>query len=289
MTTIKEFEDYLREEGKGEKTIESYVGDVRGLKRFVEERGMTFDGTLNRFALNSYRTYLLENSYEPTTINKKINSFSSYDRFLIEKGYTKDPVVDLCRDRVKIAKGSEKPVEVYDENLIDRLMFYIEEKVSQRDKVIIQLLFYTGVRVSELCSVRIKDIDFLSHQLKVYGKGGKYREIPLKPEVVESIKDYQTERSKSKYNNSENLLLGQRGAIGRDAVNSMLETITKEGGFGQKLKPHTFRHTFCTRLINRGVPLTTVSKLAGHAHIETTAKFYVSCSRKEKEQAVSLL
>lgn len=120
MTTIKTFEDYLREDGKGEKTIESYVGDVRGLKRFAEERGMNFDGTLDRFALNSYRAYLLENSYEPTTINKKINSFSSYDRFLMEKGYTTDPVVDLRRDRVKIAKGSEKPVEVYDEKLIDR-------------------------------------------------------------------------------------------------------------------------------------------------------------------------
>ncbi|WP_430885870.1 tyrosine-type recombinase/integrase [Fusibacter sp. JL216-2] len=289
MSTIKAFEDHLREDGKSEKTIESYIGDLRGLEAFMQERDMELGGALNRFAINSYRTMLLETDYEPTTINKKINSFASYNRFLIEKNIMTEMVVDLGRDRVKIAKGSEKPVEVYDEKLTDRLLLYIEDNVSLRDKAIVQLLFYTGVRVSELCSIRIKEIDFLSHQLRVCGKGGKYREIPLKPEVVESIKAYLIDRQKHKYSDSEYLLLGQRGAVGRDAINSMLVSLTKKGSFSERLKPHTFRHTFCTRLINKGVPLTTVSKLAGHAHIETTAKFYVSCSRKEKEHAVSLL
>ncbi|WP_430885862.1 tyrosine-type recombinase/integrase [Fusibacter sp. JL216-2] len=289
MSTIKTFEDHLRQDGKSEKTIESYIGDLRGLETFLQERDMELGGALNRFAINSYRTMLLESDYEPTTINKKINSFASYNRFLIEKNTMAEMVVDYKRDRVKIAKGSEKPVEVYDEKLTDRLLLYIEDNVNVRDKVIVQLLYYTGVRVSELCSIRIKDIDFLTHQLKVCGKGGKFREVPLKPEVVESIKDYLVARQNHKYYDSEYLLLGQRGAVGRDAINNMLVSLTKKGNFSERLKPHTFRHTFCTRLINKGVPLTTVSKLAGHAHIETTAKFYVSCSRKEKEHAVSLL
>lgn len=289
MSTIKDFEDHLREDGKSEKTIESYIGDLRGLEAFLQERDIELGGVLNRFAINSYRTMLLESDYEPTTINKKINSFASYNRFLIEKNSMMEMVVDYKRDRVKIAKGSEKPVEVYDEKLTDRMLLYIEDNVSLRDKAIVQILFYTGIRVSELCSIKIKDIDFLSHQLRVCGKGGKYREIPLKPEVVETIKAYLIQRRKNKHHQSEYLLLGQRGALGRDAINNMLTKLTEKGGFSQRLKPHTFRHTFCTRLVGKGVPLTTVSKLAGHAHIETTAKFYVSCSRKEKEQAVSLL
>ncbi len=152
MSIIKDFEDHLREDGKSEKTIESYIGDLRGLEAFLQERDMEHGGVLNRFAINSYRTMLLESDYEPTTINKKINSFASYNRFLIEKNIMMEMVVDYKRDRVKIAKGSEKPVEVYDEKLTDRLLLYIEDNVSLRDKAIIQILFYTGVRVSELCS-----------------------------------------------------------------------------------------------------------------------------------------
>ena len=88
---------------------------------------------------------------------------------------------------------------------------------------------------------------------------------------------------------SEYLVIGQRGALKRDAINTMLERLTKEIGMVNKLKPHTFRHTFCTRLINRGVPISTVSKLAGHSSVDTTATFYINSSREEKLKAVNLL
>lgn len=96
-----------------------------------------------------------------------------------------------------------------------------------RDKVLVQLLLYTGVRVSELVSIRIWDIDFLSHQVKVIGKGCKYREIPLKPELLDTIKKYIVERRQNPYYKLEYLLLGQRGALGRDAINRILSRITK--------------------------------------------------------------
>lgn len=94
MPTIKAFEDYLKEEGKSEKTIESYIGDLRGLETFLLERDIELGDVLNRFAINSYRTMLLETDYEPTTIDKKINSFASYNRFLIEKNIMTEMVVD---------------------------------------------------------------------------------------------------------------------------------------------------------------------------------------------------
>ena len=75
----------------------------------------------------------------------------------------------------------------------------------------------------------------------------------------------------------------------RDAINTMLERLTNEIGMVNKLKPNTFRHTFCTRLINRGVPISTVSKLAGHSSVDTTATFYINSSREEKLKAVNLL
>jgi integrase/recombinase XerD len=290
MEYINTFETNLKEQGKAEKTIQSYTGDVIGFLKYLQEKELSFDGTLNRFTINSYKTHLLKENYEPTTINKKLNSLQSFNIHLISSGTMTEKVIDLGRDRIKIAKGSEKPVEVLSTDVIDSLLFHLETKSkSIRDKVIVGLLLYTGVRVSELCGIRIKDIDFLSHQLKVLGKGGKYREIPLKIEVVESIKKYLLERRQNQYYQSEHLILGQRGAVGRDAINRILVRITKEANLSQKLKPHTFRHTFCTNLIGKGVPITTVSKLAGHGSIETTARFYIGCSRQEKMDAVNLL
>lgn len=210
---------------------------------------------------------------------------------MVDNDYAKDVVVDIAKDSVKLAYGSERQVEVLTESQVEKILFYIQndEKVSKRNRMIILLLLYTGLRVSELCEIKIKNIDFLTAHLKVFGKGGKVREVPLKLEVVEAVKEYLVERSSNPFANSEYLLVGQRGVLQRDAINTLLEKLTVKIGIDVRLKPHTFRHTFCTRLVSKGVPLTTVSKLAGHSSIDTTARFYINSSKEEKMRAVSLL
>lgn len=242
MNYITSFESYLRQQGKAEKTIQSYTGDTSKLFKYLESKGLSFDGCLNRFTIKSYKNHLINENYEPTTINKKLNSLQSFNEFLIHQGIISEKVVDLGRDRIKIAKGSEKPVEVYPDELVEKLMFHLEKSNNLRDKVVVQLLLLTGVRVSKLCGIKIRDIDFLSHQLKVIGKGGKYREIPLKVELVGTIKQYLLVRRQNRYYQSEYLLLGQRGALGRDAINRVLTRIIKEAKLIQKLKPHACRH-----------------------------------------------
>ncbi|WP_315672072.1 tyrosine-type recombinase/integrase [Clostridium sp. 19966] len=150
---------------------------------------MEFDGTLKRFYITSYKNYLVDNSYESATINKKVNSIGAFNNFLIEKGYMADNVVDLKKDKIKIAFGSGEQVEVYSDNQLERIQFYIQnhKKVSLRDKMIIQLLMFTGVRVSELCDIKLKNIDFLLSQIKIVGKGGNVRAVPVKFEVMDTI------------------------------------------------------------------------------------------------------
>ncbi|WP_433947729.1 tyrosine-type recombinase/integrase [Brevibacillus agri] len=199
--------------------------------------------------------------------------------------------VTLRKDRIKVAAGSEGEVEVFSEQEVSQLLFFTqdESKVSLRNRLIVWLLLYTGVRVSELCGIQLRDFDYLTNILRVTGKGGKYREIPLRSDLVDLIKDYvRTERQHSRFSDSTFLLVSQRaGKLHKDAVNTMLEGLKKRLGF--RMYPHKFRHTFCTRLLTKGVPITTVSKLAGHAHIQTTASFYINTSRQDKEQAVALL
>lgn len=179
---VEEFKINLMEDGKSNCTIQSYVGDISGFLKYLSRMGIEFEGVIKRFYITSYKNYLVDNSYEPATINKKVNSIGAFNNFLIEKGYMNENVIDLKKDRVKIASGSEHQVEVYSDNQLERIQFYIQnqKKVSLRDKMIIQLLMFTGVRVSELCDIKLKNIDFLLSQIKIVGKGGKVREVPAK-------------------------------------------------------------------------------------------------------------
>ena len=288
---ILAYEAYLMEEGKVESTIDSYVGDIRGFLEFLESKKVSFRGNLTRLYITSYKIHLTENGYSINTINKKINSLHSFNFFLVSKNLCTEKVVYPNKDKIKIARGSEKEIDVFSDEEVERILFYLEDssRVSIRDKGVILILLYTGLRVSELVNLKIQDIDFLTSTLKVVGKGGKYREVPLKMEVSEGIKEYmEKERQAHKYSSSEYLFLTQRaGKMDKDTVNKILN---RKGKYlNLKMKPHKFRHTFCTRLLSKGVELTTVAKLAGHSNIQTTATFYINTSREDKKQAVNLL
>ena len=285
------YQAYLMEEGKVTSTIDSYVGDIRGFLEFLESKKVNFRGNLTRIYITTYKAYLTENGYTINTINKKINSLHSFNFFLVSKNLCTEKVVYPNKDKIKIARGSEGEIEVFSDEEVQSILFHIEDrsKISLRDEGVLLILLYTGLRVGELVNLKIKDIDFLTRTLKVVGKGGKYREVPLKMEVSEGIKEYmEKERKNHKHSRSEYLFLTQRaGKMDKDTVNKILN---KQGrDLNLKMKPHKFRHTFCTRLLRKGVELTTVAKLAGHSNIQTTATFYINTSREDKQQAVNLL
>ncbi|MCM3567003.1 tyrosine-type recombinase/integrase [Neobacillus mesonae] len=288
---VKEFEDHLFQNGIAPKTIESYKTDVRLFHDYIQANGVRDVTQLKRFYVTNYKEWLQDGGYAIATINKKINSLQAYNLFLMKKQYLKEQVVHLGKDRVKIATGSQKEVDVLTDEQVTRLLFYVQDRslVTKRNELIVMMLLYTGVRVSELCQIRLEDVDFLTNELAVYGKGGKHRQIPLRNDLVENIREYlKRERSQSKFADSRYLFVSQRTEkLARDSVNTMLEGIAKQVGF--KIYPHMFRHTFCSRLVRKGVDLTTVSRLAGHQSVLTTSQFYVSSSRKEKLEAVNLL
>ncbi|MGG3906344.1 tyrosine-type recombinase/integrase [Geobacillus stearothermophilus] len=287
---IEKFEQWLFAEGKAPKTIESYVNDVKGFQSYLQEKLKDMP-VLSRFSFVKYKEHLIKEGYAVSTINKKINSLKVYNDFLRTEGIVSESFIQLKRDRIKIADGSEETVDALSEEQVEKLLFYVEDrrKVTLRNKLIVYLLLYTGVRVSELVGIQIADIDFLTSTLKVTGKGGKRREIGLRQDVLYLIRQYmKEERSGSVFSDSPYLLLSQRaGKMHRDAVRGWLAKISKELGF--KLHPHLFRHTFCTRLLKKGVDLTTVSKLAGHSTVNMTAKYYIQTTRQEKLDAVQLL
>ncbi|MGE7664283.1 tyrosine-type recombinase/integrase [Ureibacillus composti] len=290
MLELAEFKQWLFTEGKAVKTIESYVNDVKGFQSYLQEK-LKDVPVLSRFSFVRYKEHLVKENYAVSTINKKINSLKVYNDFLRTEGIISESFIQLKRDRIKIAAGSEDNVDALSDEQVEQLLFYVENrnKVSARNKLIVYLLLYTGVRVSELVGIKIADIDFLTSQLVVIGKGGKRREIGLIQDVLQLVRDYmKEERSASNFSHSDYVLVSQRAEkMHRDAVRDWLAKTSKELGF--KLHPHLFRHTFCTRLLKKGVDLTTVSKLAGHSTVNMTARFYIQTTKQEKMDAVNLL
>lgn len=288
---LDSFKSYLIDDGKGPATVVSYVGDVRGFLEWLSSRGISFDNRLSRSYITIYKSYLLESNYNIHTVNKKVNSLHSFNHFLIFKGLCTEQAVFPRKDKVKIAYGSEHEVDTLSDKEFESLLVYMEDRstVSQRDRMIVYILLYTGLRVSELVNLRIQDIDLLLLNLKVIGKGGKYREIPLKQEVAKCIQEYISgERSISRFSDSEYLIVTQRSKkANRDTINKILRHYGSI--LGLVLPPHKCRHTFCSRLLLKGVDITTVSKLAGHASIQTTSQFYINTSRETKSNAVNLL
>lgn len=289
---IQSFQQWLTEEGRAPKTIESYIGDIKGFQQYLREKSADESQPLSRFSFVRYKQLLLDKDFAVTTINKKVNSLKVYNDFLQKKGIVDENYIQLKKDQVKIASGSEHMVTALSEEEVERLLFYLEEqtKVSCRNKLIAYILLYTGIRVTELVNIKQADIDDLTSSLTVRGKGGKVPEISLRrQDVLEFIKQYQHgERIQSRFRDSEYLLVSQRSEkMNRDAVRDWLAKVSEDIGF--KLHPHLFRHTFATRLLRKGVDLTTVSNLTGHSTVNMTAKFYIQTTRQEKQDAVEKL
>lgn len=166
------FKQWLIEEGKAIKTIESYVGDIKGYHQFLNEKVTGDNQLLSRFLFVRYKKYLIEQEFAVATVNKKINSLKVYNDFLQLKGYVEESYIQLKKDRIPIAHGSEHVVTALSEEEVERLLFFIEDtrKVSARNKLIVYLLLYTGIRVSELVGIKLADIDYLTRILQICGK-----------------------------------------------------------------------------------------------------------------------
>lgn len=233
----------------------------------------------------------MDNDFKPSTINKKVNSLKVFNDYLLLKGIVKENYILVKRNRVSVATGSERVVEALTDAEVERVLAYVqdESKVSFRNRLIVHTLLYTAVRVSELVNIRLKDIDTLTSTLTVKGKGGKVREIGIRNDLMEMIKDYLAgERKESKFHDSEYLLVSQRcKKMHRDAVRDWLAKISEDVGI--KLYSHLFRRTCASLLLKRGVPIVTVSKILGHYSVNMTSQMYIQTSRKDKQDALDLL
>ena len=275
------FIDYLSlERGLAYNTIVSYRYDLSKFYEFVvHQRHLTFQ-TVNREIFSGYYHYLGGIQLNINSIFRNLVALKMFYRFLLTEGYIKE---DFTRF-IEFPRLTKRLPQILSLKELDKLLAEENFKgiLGKRDQAIIELLYATGMRVTELTSLQRNDVK-LDHQLlKCTGKGNKERWIPFSDRAHRILLKYiQLIRPRLIGHRDPNLLfLNSRGkSISRQAIYFMIKRYARKSGISKNVTPHTMRHTLATHLLENGADLRTVQEILGHSDISTT-QLYTHVSRK---------
>ena len=266
------FLDYLRyERNYSEKTILAYNEDITQLREFVQgEYGVSDPVEIKTDQIREWIIALMDRGYTSTSVNRKLSSLRSFYRYLLKKGaVTMDPLQKV------IGPKNKKPLPYFlKESDMDELLDglnYNEGFKGCRDRLIIQVFYVTGLRLSELINLTDGDIDFSSCLLKVTGKRNKQRLIPFGDELKKSMLEYVNIRNKEVRGRLEAFFVRENGDnLYKNLVYNIVKRNLSKVVTLKKKSPHVLRHTFATAMLNNEAELGAVKELLGHASLSTT-------------------
>ena len=274
---VEQFLNYTTvERGLSPNTIAAYRNDLTQFVDFLQGRDSSLQGNgswkrIGTDALTAFVLDLHERGYSDKTKTRKVASTKALFGFLLEEGVIdKNPMEDFASPGV----GESLP-ETLSVEEVEALLSVEEEAtpMSLRDRAIIEIMYATGVRVSELVSLDIDDVDLDENFVRCMGKGSKERIIPVHDEAVEAVRVYlQDGRESLAGPAAGRALFASRkgGRLTRQALWLILKSRAQAAGIERKITPHTLRHSFATHLLIGGAQLRHVQELLGHASITTT-------------------
>jgi len=275
---IQRFLDHLSvERGLSAHTVVAYRRDLGRYAAFLRERGIT-DGrrvaerdVTAHVAAVSASTHGDGKPYRATSVVRGLSSVRAFHRFLLREGRaSRDPTAAVVRPR--LPRSLPRPLSVDD---VARVLTHPDRSAAgTRDRAVLETLYGAGLRVSELVGMDVDDVDLEEGSVRVLGKGGKERDVPLGRFARDAIAAYltrvrpqlATERSRSA------LFLNRRngGRLTRQGVTGILGQHAAGAGIGKRVSPHTLRHSFATHLLEGGADVRVVQELLGHASVATT-------------------
>ena len=268
---IASFLKYLAvEKGFSTNTVEAYRNDLSQLARFVEEetakRGLVPSwNSFDRQGMLSYLLDLKQRNYAATTQARKVAAAKSFFGFMKSEGKIKDnPMQDV--ESPKIGKSLPKPISISQARLLLEQPAKLSTPEAKRDKAMLELLYASGMRVSELVSLNLGDVDIEGGFVRCFGKGHKERLVPIYQQAALMVKDYVAEaRSLLVRNKDERaLFLNRRGdRLTRQGFWQILKAYAKSANLGVEVTPHTLRHSFATHMLGGGADLRSVQELLG--------------------------
>ncbi|MEX0983090.1 MAG: tyrosine-type recombinase/integrase [Bacteroidales bacterium] len=270
MTGVNEFITYLQTEKRyAENTLVSYKNDLEQYHAFCLENGKEGMDLFFK-TIRSWVVDLMVRGYTPKTIHRKLSSLRSYCRYLMRLGeLDADPVGKVLKPKM-----SKRVPQFVDEKRINRLLDEYEfgdDFTGNRNRLIINLLYQTGMRRGELAGLTVSSVDISQATIKVMGKRSKERIIPVGREICHELADYLVKRKEILSEQSDAFFLTKKGRpiypklIYRIVTRyiSMVSTL-------EKTSPHILRHTFATHMLNSGADLNAIKEILGHANLSST-------------------
>ena len=272
-------------------TVEAYKHDLRAFEKFIksEYEDKEEECPLERADQEDIKKWIIQLSQQEMSfrsINRKLSALKTYYTFLKK---TKQIEVSPFEKGIFLLKTEKRQKLPFSEAEIEKVLSYFSSKSSfdeVRDRAVIEMLYATGIRRSELANLRLSDVDLAQKQLKVSGKGDKERYIPIIPELEETLKEYLKLREEVANEKSQNyLFLVKNGkklysTLVYRIINSYFSAVTPK----KDVSPHVLRHSFASHLLDNGADLNTVKELLGHSSLASTPVYTNTSLAELKKQ-----
>lgn len=270
---LKDFENYLKFEKSFEKnTVLSYLSDVSKFKNYAESELQLAPNVISYENIQQFLFELSKENLSERTQSRCISSLKAFFNFLVEEEIREDNPTSLL-EGPKL--GMYLPDTLSLES-IEKIIAAADTSTAlgRRNQCIVEVLYGCGLRVSELTGLKISNINFKELYMRIEGKGGKTRFVPLAEFTADIIKDYiKNERAQGIINpkSSDILFLNRRGnGLTRVMIFTIIKNLTKAAGITKNISPHTFRHSYATHLMENGADLRYIQEMLGHSSITTT-------------------
>jgi len=280
-----DFRSYLAyEKGLSSNSVNAYIRDALLFKEFFKDKSLL---EINYYDILEYLSYLYDQQIKRSSQARKISSLKTFYQMLVDKGY----VESNAFEKVVVAKKEQKLVDVIEyDTIMNFLNSFSESTLDIRNKALFELLYATGLRVSEVASLKVSDLDFENNLIKVIGKGSKERIVIFSDHTKTTLKKY-LNQSRVILNEKDlkDLFLNNKGdALSVRGIQFVLKDKWSKLIYEQKINPHQFRHSFATHLLANGMDLKTLQELLGHQSLSTT-QIYTKVSNTLLSKAVNTL
>ncbi|MDD5486666.1 MAG: site-specific tyrosine recombinase XerD [Dehalococcoidales bacterium] len=289
---IESFLNYLKvEKGFSNNTLQAYNNDLSQLVQFIERDAryrnvMPSWHNFGKHGLAGYMVDLKGRGYAQTTLARKIAATKSFFNFMVAEGHlTDNPAENISSP--KVGKSLPDAITISEVRALISQPSKSSAPEAKRDRAMLELLYAGGMRVSELIALNVEDVDTLNNTVRCFGKGRKERIVPIYPQAAQSVAIYLKDArpSLSKKDSEPALFLNQRGErLTRQGLWQILKAYAKAAGLGDRVTPHTLRHSFATHMLSGGADLRSVQEMLGHANISTT-QIYIHVSSEHIRRA----
>lgn len=282
---LNEFINYLAvERGLAKNTLESYGRDLRQYYSYLNNDRIDAINQVSRATILAYLEQLQSKGRAVSTISRNLAAIKSYYQFLVRERYLdKDPAANL--ESPKLEKKLPKILTISEvEELLKQPNSFLP--TGMRDKAMLELLYATGIRVSELISLNVSDVNLEMGYIKCYGKGSKERIVPLGSIAAKCVQEYIT-RGRGKlvrtYDEPALFVNHHGNRLTRQGFWKIIKKYAQEATITKEITPHTLRHSFATHLLENGADLRSVQEMLGHADISTTQIYTQVTKNRLKE------